>query len=376
MTKPNNHSSQVKPNTEAYYRKNYKRLLDKSLAAGFLNEEEAIGALNSVSPTQLVSDWFASHTLSRVSPGSINVQRTSLLWVLKNDKPQGWKEAYDKVKAFKPLNVRAGRALVLTRSKIAPANALREADLGASHRGRVSGRVIPEDDLQKIVNKLLSINSPWGAKTQAFLIAGIASGARPIEWIWAHWSDVHTTHLRLYTAKKKLGNALVRAQVPNIHTGGVVDEGEDFRDVFIEPQYRAIVQTHLTAVKEAIATALEANPSQSLDVAFQHAFNSKAKHCLWRVCCDIFSGRDERLYSLSDTRQTFSANRKAMLGNEGAAKELGHSITVSRGSYAPASEAWSRYKEKPSQEQLNQPAQAPTPGPIQPNNTNRAVANA
>lgn len=51
---------------------------------------------------------------------------------------------------------------------------------------RKPGRMIPFDDFQKICNTLLPMKE-WGNIARSLLISGLASGARPIEWIHAKW---------------------------------------------------------------------------------------------------------------------------------------------------------------------------------------------
>jgi integrase len=80
---------------------------------------------------------------------------------------------------------------------------------------------------------------------------------------------------------------------------------------------------------------------------YKAEYYDKARHCIWRACRKAFADGAVKLYSLADTRHTFSANRKAKNGLLSTSLELGHSGTTStKDEYSPASKAWNKYKSK------------------------------
>jgi hypothetical protein len=117
----------------------------------------------------------------------------------------------------------------------------------------------------------------------------------------------------------------------------------------------------MDAVAMAIDVAQRTDKVSSVEKIFKEKYYEKARHCIWRACSTIFADDGEKLYSFADTRQTFSANRKALNGRESAAAELGHSVTTSKDHYAPARKSWSKYKEVNTQTHAAVPAQAQIP---------------
>lgn len=112
--------------------------------------------------------------------------------------------------------------------------------------------------------------------------------------------------------------------------------------------YKTYVTLHMQSVQACIDRELKlqlnwpVEERQSTAIIFNKKYFDRIRHCIWRACTDIFSG--DAMYSLYDTRSTFSANRKGMVGGSEAARELGHSATTSKDYYAPASKAWTAYK--------------------------------
>ena len=248
-----------------------------------------------------------------------------------------------------------------------------------------------------------------GARAQWWLLSGVASGARPIEWPDAQWIDEKQTILRIYTAKVKARNAWYNVppmtftaedvdneveqlwgghsgrnagMAPTFHevdferrisTIKLTEEESNelrnaqikngvflFRDVFIEPEYRTFVRLHMESVQSVMNESRAAIIDQGLEpVADEKLFGDNyfnpLRHTIWRACKKVF---DDKLYSLVDARQTFSANRKAAIGGANAQADLGHNnATTSKDYYAPASKAWARYRKTNKQSPLDVDAQ-------------------
>lgn len=383
-------TTQLQANTVKTYRDNFNRCLRLTVSARTLNEDEP----PIIKPMDIVDDWFSSQQ-SKIA-GTANIQRSAILWALKTDRPVGWEEAYTRLHTTSRVSRRDEK------------NANRE--IISDKRTRVRGRVIPEEDLQILINCLMDMGIV-GAPAQWFLIAGVASGARPGEWPEAVWADESKTVLRIHTAKRKNHNAWDNIPAmtfdevdtdnetdklwkrPEVSADGsnsaeieerwnaidferrlsTLDLSDEelkelrsnrekngvalFRDVFIEPQYRTYVKLHMDAVQSVIAANQRLEPDRSVADIFDKKYYAKARHCVWRACVTIFADED-KLYSLADTRQTFSANRKALNGRTSAAAELGHTITTSKDHYAGERKAWNRYKHTEKQSLASTPAQA------------------
>lgn len=383
--------TQLKENSIQTYRVNFIRCLSLAITARTLVEDETV----IVEPMDLVDDWFA--TQQSKSAGTANIQRSALLWVFKTDRPIGWEDAYTRLQTTSRVSRRDAKN--------------RDSDIIYGKRTRVNGRVITEEDLRLLINRMIDMGG-WGGPTQWFLIAGVASGARPGEWPEARWADKEKTILRIHTSKGKVRNAWdnipamtfdavdAENETDKLWTRPVTAEGDNtesderwnaidferrlssldlsedeltelrsnrakngvalFRDVAIEPQYRTYVRLHMDSVQSVIAAKQRLYPNCSVAAIFDKHYYSKSRHCVWRACVTIFADED-KLYSLADTRQTFSANRKAQKGNVSAAAELGHTITTSKNHYAPARKAWTKYKQTNKQAQAAVPAQAQKP---------------
>lgn len=331
-------------------------------------------------PADLIRNWerrFDSSTYSTVA-----IERSALLWFFEFTKPKGWEDAIATLKQRVPK--RADFSVNI--------------DQVSTRRSRPPGRMIPEDHLKTLIQHLSTLRTSGestGQQTQWFLLAGIGSGARPIEWQTAKWIDEPNGVLRLFTAKVKTRNAwdkippltftaedldnemegimerptggngenswyaidfsrrisginLTTNELKELHDARYLNGVELFRDVQIEKQYKTYVTLHMQSVQACLERErkLQLNwpieERQSDDEIFTKRYYGRVRHCLWRACDLAFKG--EELYSLVDTRSTFSANRKGRIGLAEAAKELGHSPTTSKDYYAPASKAWAAYK--------------------------------
>ena len=369
---------ELKDSTVKTYQTIYNRAVRHALEVRQTAEDEHI----TISPMDLVDDWVAEVTKKK--PGTINMARSALLWTFLRDKPHGWQDAYHRLYRMRQENVRGTGPEMDEDSK----------------RTRIPGRIIPEADLNILLNELATMN-PWGPSSQWFLMARVASGARPAEWLDAQWADEEQTVLRIYNAKVKAVNAWHNIPPMTFSTIDVEDESGSvwdawaargvvdapskyevdferrisgiilnpqelthlrdarwkngvllFRDVLIEPQYRKYVTLHLNHIKQVMSmdrTGKEFKNDQFLsqEELFSTYYYTPARHCIWRACLSVFP--DKRTYSLTDTRSTFSANRKALNGLVATAAEMGHAgVTTAKDYYAPASSAWVRYKKRPS----------------------------
>ena len=287
--------------------------------------------------------------------------RAAIVWALKQPDIEFSQESREQglelIRAFKP---REGVDQEITRTS------------------RVSARAIPEEDLGPLLNSLLSARSSsraWPAKTTAWLVAGIATGARPGEWETAYWLDRNRRILRLPNSKLKkqapitwqhiperllrradaelalmaaadpenfsavisaakrqsallarnlaffdqaeastdASNAAAIETLRRLRAWELHNAGLAWRD--IEIQFRAVgaVDAHLTNLQQFLALEGEGR--------FETYFNG-CRGALLTACKLAF--KDGRLYSLYDTRSTAAANMKATIGAEAAAMVMGH----------------------------------------------------
>jgi hypothetical protein len=366
----------LKASTKNTYMTIYRRCLARSIKLRQTTQDDPV----SISPINVVEDWLA--TVESSKPRYANTERSALLWAFGNLKEPGWQEAYTRLRTVVQEHTTAARS----------------KQAATDRRSREPGRMIPEEDLSKLLNVLASMGAN-GARAQWWLVAGIASGARPIEWPDAQWIDANETVVRIYTAKVKARNAWYHVPAltftaedldnevdqlwggRNAKNSGMSPTWHDvdferristitlseeeraelraaqiengvllFRDVLIEPEYRTYVKLHMESVKRALEEGrakiqAEGLPPKSDEDIFADDYFNPLRHTIWRASKKAF---EDKLYSLVDARQTFSANRKAALGGAGAQADLGHTgYTTSRDHYAPASRAWRRYKNAP-----------------------------
>lgn len=331
-------------------------------------------------PEDLIFNWKRKFFTSTYN--TVNLERSALMWHFETTKPSGWEAGLAILKAHIPR-----------RSEF-----LGNADQVFTRRSRPPGRMIPEDHLKKLIQYLSTLRTGGmitGQQTQWFILAGIASGARPIEWQTAKWVDEPNGVLRIYTAKVKARNAwdkipsmtftaddldndmegitgksgslngenswyaadfsrrlsginLSIEELRELHAARYLNGVDLFRDVKIEKKYLIYVMLHLESVRLSVERErkLQLNwpeaECQTDEEIFAKNYYGRIRHCLWRACNSVFKG--EEMYSLVDTRSTFSANRKGLVGLHAAAKDLGHTPTTSKDYFAPASKAWTAYK--------------------------------
>lgn len=205
---------------------------------------------------------------------------------------------------------------------------------------------ITPSELDKIVIKLMSArkNSFWPEFTIYFMMAGLVSGLRPIEWETACWNDSTRTDLQVKTAKKKIdperlqralaayrakngiGTAKVSSPVSLPMMGvsedlftfdsdlEIVNEDADhiYRLVPIDPIDRAWVDAHL------------ANLGQYMDAGGKFsAYFDACRIRLHSAVRSLFKG--ERSISLYTMRHQFAANSRVLRGREETMKIMGNS---------------------------------------------------
>ena len=284
---------------------------------------------------------------------------------------------------------------------------------------RKPGRMIPYPDFVKFEEYLPTMRGNlkepkcWGSILLDFMRAGVASGARPNEWVGAKWLSKEDRILRLPTIKIKYENAWdripafslsqtendnqelnsltnptlmttesrkklsIEMQIARITRQAALTDSEKenlrkemqdsnqpiFRDVVIDPEYVESVQAHLDNLAHFYKSKIpdytpEFNNKEFLSKYFNEFFYKRTRDYLYRACKSIFP--DGKVYSLYDTRSTFSAIRKKAQGLEKTSEEMGHAGTSSTTkNYAPMRDAWHNLNKRRKPTPVN--IQNPTP---------------
>lgn len=149
-----------------------------------------------------------------------------------------------------------------------------------------------------------------------WLLAGLASGLRPVEWETAQWHDMTKGELRVITAKRKTGTSTL----PTIF--GMPPPAVKERIVVIDPDDRIWVMQHMASVKRHLATG----------APFSAYYNNNRVY-LWSVCRELF-GDAKPAITLYMMRGQFAANRKRRgEPREEVAASMGCSAGVSSSYY-------------------------------------------
>ncbi|CAN7778518.1 hypothetical protein LJR290_007956 [Variovorax sp. LjRoot290] len=363
----------VNEDTAVFYRKRYFMMVDRVALA--LNKDPDF-----VSIEDLIENLAADPALA---PGTKTTYRAAIVWALNQPDMDFSAEIREKGLALaREYNPRLGSAQAIQ-----------------MRRSRASARAIPEQDLGPLLNGLLAARPSlqnWGAKTTAWLNAGIATGARPGEWETAFWLDRDRNILRLPNLKLKkqpffnwrhiperllnradadlaamagadqanvsavleaaerhaelvsrnlaffdqaeamvdVNNEVAIENLRRLRAWELRNAGLAWRDVEVPYRWVGAVDAHLSSLQQYLASGDEHT--------FERYFNG-CRTALYAACNRAFP--DGRKYSLYDTRSTAAANMKATVGPEVAAMVMGHYMKRKRtiaGHYAGSDRAFRR----------------------------------
>lgn len=347
----------LKASTVAHYKRVIK-IIEKSALARMQNDE--FDQPSNISGSDLIYELHINAKKLKLT--TLIVYRNALLYKFKEEKN------------FKLMSMLYQFALI-PRLKLVAGK--------GNRKSRQKGRMIPEADFWKLHHQLGGMKN-WGSRAQLLLEAGLASGARPVEWVNAKWVDKTNGVLRLQTAKIKNINALNR--IPAMYFGELSAESDFenyepsffsdrlrmlnidpefkeelknarflenkvlFRDVLIEHEYISAVDRHMKNVEDFL-NACDKNyigneiPLELKQKYFAEKYYAKCRLSVRNACKKIFCG--DAMYSPIDTRSTFAANRRSMNGLTVTSEELGHHTYTKRVSahYSKASNAWKKYRE-------------------------------
>ena len=286
-----------------------------------------------VTPLEMVEDLVERTDLKASSKSGY---RSALLWLLRS---QG-NQSESNRKAYAILE----HDLKLT---VAEAN-----------KKTNKARSISEEDLDDLISQLAenAEGSPWAARSQHWIQATLACGARPIEWMSAAWLDSTQTVLKIHTAKLKLSAPAFVKQEQG-EGGSAADEddiGEDEADES-NGHYLAGATREIPITRSADRIAIDAHmaefnhavPSQLPDRDRLKAFkkyNDQCRQAVRRVCAQVWGTK--KSFTMGTMRSQFSANQRALLGANASSILMGHSDPTSPAAahYGKANQAHSRFK--------------------------------
>ncbi|MDZ4292154.1 MAG: hypothetical protein U1C47_09545 [Hydrogenophaga sp.] len=207
-------------------------------------------------------------------------------------------------------------------------------------------------------------NSTASIRTVAWLRAGLACGARPIEWLNTEWVDKEQTQLRIKNAKVKVSAPGFRREHVEKRNKQSEETAQDPREmeelifweasVEYEPPTehshriipidsdidRQAINMHMGFIQELIPQHLDNLEREAAFVTYYET----ARKTLSRVCRKIWGKK--KLYTLYTMRGQFSANMKAAKGSEKTATLMGHSSknSPSAAFYGKANQAHPKFK--------------------------------
>jgi len=299
-----------------------------------------------VTPLQVVRDLVGS--MNGYAPSTWKLYRSALLWHMathRNDN-ELYEEAYQLIAGSLAASRRPD---LLNENQGANPDANANSGADATKTTKPSTKkTISEIDLNKLINQLCGMNriTNWGSRTQFWLLAGLACGARPSEWVGASWLDDSQTILCIPNSKRKMtvpiwqligpGQTIhdVEANHPErLLRGSLFDPSKQTRNVAIASEDKLWVNLHLGALNDY----LNKSPQFEVDQAYIRYYNMCRK-VLRKACLIAFEKKQYPLYVM---RSQYAANLKAELPLEEVAARMGHepSGRTTMSSYGPRTSA-------------------------------------
>jgi len=201
-------------------------------------------------------------------------------------------------------------------------------------------------------------NSVWAKRTAVWILAGLACGARTIEWIDAEWVTTEKTELRLRNAKVKLNKPAFQRSDVNPAIEYDLDDITEFDADTLEEMFgttdgifriipidreldRSIIDTQMRLIRDHLPGI---GMNKEADKAAFRRYHNQCRKVLVRASQKVWKGK--KTFSLYTMRKQFSANMKAKLGSAATAVLMGHSgeDSPSAASYGKANQAHARFK--------------------------------
>ena len=312
-----------KPSTEKAYATNTRRLYKRSTSERSTDPQQPVV----VTPLDVTEDLIARRGTGADQYWNLN--RASLLWHLAKNRSQYeiFETAFQRLAATKQIRSSQPK-----------------------RKATIDKRTIPESDLSQVIATLDTMNRTvsWGARTRYWLQAGLASGARPSEWVGARWLNETTKETLCLLNRKRKRTAPIFSLVgpgQTIHDveehnperlvpGFEYDNETRIRHVPIENNAAFWVGLHMGTLNDYLREV----PESQEEERYKKYFNMCRKY-LREACLRAFNGK--RLYSLYVMRGQYAANMKAEHPLEEVAARMGHSPSgrTTMASYGPRSRA-------------------------------------
>lgn len=175
-------------------------------------------------------------------------------------------------------------------------------------------------------------DSVWPPRASYFMMAGLSTGLRPIEWLTAQWCDESKSHLYVKTAKLKVAaldryQACAEAQSAGSNNGLAFDSTAQDQMDRVANQSDAVASHRLVPVDAPERAWVEAHFS-ALDAylaeggTFSAYFNA-CRLALWRTVKELIP--TDRQISLYTMRHQFAANSRLHRVADETARVMGNS---------------------------------------------------
>ena len=297
--------------------KNYFAIYDRLLASAVRAQQNGENDQSPVDtgPHRVVDAIISRFEKGEISQGTATLYRSAVLWVLaqaiRAEDPD-YEDAWHELSEFKP---------------------------GASPAKKVKPDpetpFVSPDELTLLLRTLESGQRSvvTSAETIAWILATLATGLRPQEWLDASWDDQERTRIRVRSAKKteqmppiermNLARSICGREVASTYEANLIiiekygelpawEPENPYRTIDVDPELLPAVRTHMTMFKAA------ARDQQSYASHF-----GRVRKALWRATREMPGQPNISLYTF---RHQFSSNVKAMAGSTAAAILLGHEI--------------------------------------------------
>jgi hypothetical protein len=205
-------------------------------------------------------------------------------------------------------------------------------------RKRPKGPIsLPKADLDMLVNyldaKAKRKDSLWHKHVKVMLLATLATGIRPIEWLSAKWTGDDKVAVQVLTAKSHASTAPFdrnkkASKYPEMSSSKQLPQT---RDIPVnDPSDRLMIDSHMKIISEFVSSG---------EMVFKD-FHKHYVQVMTRACKDLWLG--QKKYSIYSGRKQFSANKKAEVGIIVTATLMGHSRpdSPSASSYGNAKQAY------------------------------------
>lgn len=236
-------------------------------------------------PTDLVNDLFGRRELTK---NTIISYSYALQWYFeKNMLVQDFVDAQERLNEL-----------------LFQSNFRKKPNISNRAKGAISNlkKPIPQEDLSLIIEQLdkksANRRTPWASHTKNFLLAGLATGVAPREWLHAEWVDPERSSIRITTNKMKVAKPKFLAREKPV-TDPILIMKTKVIPISLESD-RIAIELHMQTIREIVIDG---------KMSFKH-FRDNCGRALSRACEVIWENR--KWYSLYSKRDQLSPALRAM----------------------------------------------------------------